>query len=767
MAKSVVINLDINTKDSVKDIGQLNNELELTLDTLGDMRKASAALEEELEKTQVGTKQYKELRKELIKVNTEIKNQELAMEALDNEQVASELKSVAGGFVDIAGGMALVGAGNESLEKVVQTMAQVEGATKIVTGAMEAYSSMMKLSNTITGVFSKAIAFLGKQQIILAAKTKIVSAATAVWNAILALNPIVLIVAGVAALIAGIVLLIVNIKKVIKWFGDWKNAVLALLGPIGWAIIAYRKLQDVRDENFKKNVDQAAKIAQSVQTQILLIKKQAEEEKKAHDLRVTNYQLEIEALEAVGESSTEVRREMLKENIEYTKSVLESNKLIRKSFDSAFKEIKNQSGLFADAAKILREDRAKQEESDRVAYERAEIALTKFEHDEQKKRVDAARKASEDKAKAEEDYIRRSTAAYEKIDQIEIDMMEDSLKKRELIRQREFDNRIKDLDANIDAEAKLIKKEEEFLQQDLSKIRRDWYSSQEEPERMKMIKKTNEKRLKEEQSHQEKVKKTRLQIWLETGQQWQTKWQEMNAQTIARIQESFQVASDAINGVIGLIQEGLNEQAQEASSQRESRYSAEQEALKASLANRELTQKQFETKMALLEQKKATEERAAARKAFQMDKAFRITQAVMGTAQAVISGLSAPFPLGIIQASINAALGAAQIGVIASQKFRAAKGGVVPGSPSNVDSVDALLAPGEMVINSTSAQMFPQTLSAINQAGGGISLAPDVAPQSKPVYKENESSQRVYVLETDITDTQKKVSRVEQSASFG
>jgi len=121
-------------------------------------------------------------------------------------------------------------------------------------------------------------------------------------------------------------------------------------------------------------------------------------------------------------------------------------------------------------------------------------------------------------------------------------------------------------------------------------------------------------------------------------------------------------------------------------------------------------------------------------------------------------------------AALNASAGAANIGIIASQKFKAAKGGVVPGTPSNVDSVDAMLAPGEAVINSNSASMFPQTLSAINQAGGGVSLAPDVATttQSSNTFRENnQTSQRVYVVESDITETQGRVGRIEESASYG
>ena len=767
MAKQVVIKVDIDTSESVKGIGELNDEMDLTLKTLGDMRKASSALEEELEKTQVGTKRYKELRKELIKVNTEIKNQELSMEALDNEQVASELKSVAGGFVDMAGGMMLVAAGNKDLEKVVQTMAQVEGATKIVTGAMEAYSSVMKLSSTITTLYTSAINTLGKSKIIMAAKTKIVTAAQWLWNAAVTANPIGLIVVGVAALIAGIVALVMNIKNIIKWFGNWKNAVLALLGPIGLVILAYRKLQETRDENFDKTVDQAAKLATSTKNQIELLERQREEESKLADQRDKAFTSHLKRLEAEGKQTSDLAREQIKARITEAKRESEFHKqkvgMAKTELKVSLEVLKKKDRALYDS---IRASETAIEDYERAFFD-ANTELIAFDKKMNDKRVENWKKANDERLKDEEDLIKRSTEAWEKYDQITLDMQEDSLEKREQILQREFDNRVKNLDPAIQAEQQLILKEEELLQQKIWKTRRDWANKGEKLKKVER-KKNNETELRESSVQQEKIELTRFQIWMKYADQTITKWQEKNAKLIKTLQDSFAAANETINGIISLVQEGLNEQAEQATHKREERFSEETEALKAQLANRELNQKQFETKMALLEQKKLTEERAAARKAFQIDKAFRISQAVMGTAQAVISGLSAPFPLGIIMAALNGAMGAAQIGVIASQKFRAAKGGVVPGAPSMTDSVDALLAPGEMVINSQSAQMFPQTLSQINQAGGGISLAPDVAPSGgSAVYQNNQQSQRVYVVETDITDTQKKVGRIEESASYG
>jgi hypothetical protein len=68
--------------------------------------------------------------------------------------------------------------------------------------------------------------------------------------------------------------------------------------------------------------------------------------------------------------------------------------------------------------------------------------------------------------------------------------------------------------------------------------------------------------------------------------------------------------------------------------------------------------------------------------------------------------------------------------------------------------------------------MFPNTLSMINQAGGGISLAPEMAAQgssgSGTIFTDNKNNQpvRAYVVETEITNSQKRVNRIQRSVEF-
>ena len=69
--------------------------------------------------------------------------------------------------------------------------------------------------------------------------------------------------------------------------------------------------------------------------------------------------------------------------------------------------------------------------------------------------------------------------------------------------------------------------------------------------------------------------------------------------------------------------------------------------------------------------------------------------------------------------------------------------------------------------------MFPSLLSNINEAGGGVSLAPDTPSSGSSagagsVFQENrpETTVKAYVVETEITDSQQRVDRIERGSEF-
>lgn len=135
MAEKVALEIDINAKGATTSLGQLEEEAE--------------RLNEELRKVPLGSKAFKDLKQELVGVNKEIKNTELSMEALDNEQVASELGSVAGAVGDVSAAFILLGGGDGPIEQTVRNIEKAIGVSIAFKGAIEGTQSGMKLFNNV------------------------------------------------------------------------------------------------------------------------------------------------------------------------------------------------------------------------------------------------------------------------------------------------------------------------------------------------------------------------------------------------------------------------------------------------------------------------------------------------------------------------------------------------------------------------------------------------------------------------------------------
>lgn len=250
---------------------------------------------------------------------------------------------------------------------------------------------------------------------------------------------------------------------------------------------------------------------------------------------------------------------------------------------------------------------------------------------------------------------------------------------------------------------------------------------------------------------------------------------------LQRIQDGSLTMVDGITGAMQMAVEIMSA-ISEAARVRElehirNTYDEESNALSDSLARREISREEYDNQMRMLDQRKEMAERKAARDAFQRNKKLQLVNATIATAQAVLnafqSGMAVPIigpATAAIYAGIAATLGAAQIGVIASQSFKAARGGIVPGNGNgSVDSVPALLAPGEMVINSRSSAMFPDLISDINQAGGGKPLTPMNRLGSNR-RENNPLSQNIIVhavvSEQEVTETQENVDNARRRSRF-
>ena len=833
MAKNVTINVRIDTKDGEKSVGSLNNEFKTTLITLRDMEEASTALTEALKDTRVGTEQYEKLRKEIIAVNTEIKNQELAMEALDSEQVASELKSVAGGFTDMAGGMALLSVGNESLEKVVQTMAKVEGATKIVTGGMEAYYSMVKLSSTISLKLAAVSELLGIAKIKQAVATGTATTAQKLLNLAMKASPIFLLIAAITAAVAAIAWF-TSSQKSAKEEADLLNTSLdQQIGKMellaeeanrnaawqiarGKLLVNEKKIQieqeiALLELKTKRTKDEDAKIlaskAELVKLDINSIKFTAKVQQEGLDreeeyndkLINLNYE-RIAAQWAIGKEGNDADKKAALAEIAELELQNETLTSINIGFNGERLNIEKQVVLDITAL------------NNKLALEQAAIAEATLQHNikiaEAKRAVELKRLQNlkelqnaflVDKEAVENSFLDSTLSLqdaeenavrdkYFTLIQLaeqygeDVTVLEEGLASELAAIQLRSANHAKTLAAET-----LVLQEQLNMQEELN-------VAETEEAKLAIRKKYNDRLIQvqtdqliaqrdAELSNTKLTEEERLKIItatnLEIAQLNEAALESATESWLGQNQIVIDFVMNSITQAVDLIGQMLEEQNARAQASRDLMYGSDTEALKASLANKTITEEEYDQRITDLNQKREQEDLQARRKAFKQQKAMSIVNAIMQTAQAVMAAFSsaaavplAGIALGPIMAGVAGALGAVQIGIIASQQFKAARGGVVPGNASGIDSVDAMLAPGEMVINSASAGMFPQLLSDINQAGGGISLAPTLSsPQSKgqtSVFGQQKQEQtvRAIVVESDVTRVQNRVSRIERNSEF-
>lgn len=233
--------------------------------------------------------------------------------------------------------------------------------------------------------------------------------------------------------------------------------------------------------------------------------------------------------------------------------------------------------------------------------------------------------------------------------------------------------------------------------------------------------------------------------------------------------QMFQTFSDSIFTIIG--------------NNAQSRSKREQKLLEERKEAGVITEEQYEKQVEQVQ-----------RKAFERKKRLDIAQAIVNGALAMTqTAANVGFPLQFVFSPIVAAMTAAQIAVIASQKFadgglieKFADGGMVVGKSHAqggekfaVGGRVAELEGGEAVINKRSTAMFKTQLSAMNAAGGGVKFA-DGGLMNMPSFASSQfnaigqqnmmgamnTSSRVVVVEADITDSQNTVGLIEAEATF-
>ena len=748
MAEDVAFKLNLDAGDAPK--------------TLGELKKRVEDINSELEKTPIGTQNYKDLEQELIKNNKQLKNLELNFEALDVEQQATELGSVAGAVGDVTSAFILLGGESETLEQIAANIEKAIGVSMAFKGAIEGVASARKLLNSLDKesfiiktkdlVLSKArrvaeLAMIGV--------TKLATTATTLFNAVLNANPIMLIVTGVGLLITGIVALVKNFDAVSEAAKKFGKFLLMIINPFTSLLGLTKDLRTEEEKAADSRKKQTSELRQQTAERLKQIDEVRKQESAAHKQRLTGYDLEIKRLEAEGKSSFKVRLEMLEDILAEKKAVLEANNQKIQSYIDyytnlaalrgqdleTFKASMKAQGTDLDA---LQQQALDQQQTLKDAIFQAEtdiIALKRKRSDQQKQISDKARqeeaqadeKALQDKLKRIDEEAKAHEDLINEIVDLENEYF-DSL----LTDQEREENAVQDKYFNLIEQARQYNEDisvlEEAREAELFKIRQEFAEKQKEIEDAK-DEEDKQKRLRDINDLKEQTDNV-----LNTSRDTLNLLSDINSffneEEIQGLEEKNNRINELNEFAIEKDIAGIKEKIKNKKKLSDSELKNLEEFNKRKLASDgELTKKELKL---LQQQEKRKKAFAIANAA--IDTASSIASVIAGAAAAAATtGPAAPFVLA---------------GYIAS-------------------GLAAVFSGFKQV---TSILKTPSPTASIDQTGGGVDLpdisdtegdAPDTDLFNTGSTLLNIPPIKVAVLEQDITDTQTNVAGILEQATFG
>lgn len=408
MAKTIGVKLDFDTKGAKKSTEEFAKSVEKATTTLGGLEEQQDELLAKLKETQIGTKEFQELSKELNKTKSQIKDLELGFEGLDMEQrftaATDAIGGVAGGFAAVQGAIAIAGVESEEFEK---TMLKVQGAMALAMGIKD---------------ISTAAAAIKKLNLV-----------TKAWNLVTKANPLVLILSTAITVIG----------FVVGKLGFLEDAMNAVGDAVNWV---GRQLGLLPSKAEQAAAAQAKLAAETLKQESEKLQAVADAEQKKREAREESYDFEIAKLQAAGKETYAVEQEKLKYVLD---SLAKQKAALKEKLE--FEQNSNAQGAFfrSRMTALELEDLTEQEEKAQQTITLNEIKETKKRNDASAKAAsEAAKKRKDDAKKAEDDRKKEAErlAAQEKAERdARIANIEDDEERELAINKAKFQDKLNEL----------------------------------------------------------------------------------------------------------------------------------------------------------------------------------------------------------------------------------------------------------------------------------------------------------------------------------
>lgn len=762
MASSKKYTFEVEFKVDDKDIKKSISSLDDLKSTISELEKeassmdlGSEAFEETKNKIDELKAKYGELSKSQVTATKEAEAAETASIKAREEkymQLGDNIEKFAKGVTDVfAGVMIAFGASGESAEEFQKTLAKGIGIATAVKGGIEAMFAGYKLLGQVI---------------------PIVSAGVRLFNAALAANPVLLIVAGIAALVAGLAALF-------SWLGSSEDAsedAAAAMEELG-------KQAEQTMEQYEKlsySIQYQSKIIEdNAKTELELIKLRggtnkeiAEAESKLLNAKISNNQKDLKQQQeslaqikeklslqsqnlAILEKEGDISGDYEKYNkaLEtYNATMDKHNELIKKIDQSNLNTIQLNNQV-----KLQREKNAQALLKD-AEEERKQIEETK------KKEADAL-KERQQKWKEYQDNRKNFTR---QLRDLEISLIEDDNKRQEAEINEKYKRQIEDVKGNEKQKAALVLKLEANLAQDLKDLK-DKIEDDRKKKELEDTEKEKEKLAKkiEMQENYDAFVISNMRDGLD---------KQITEEQAAFEERAAQLDEFLANGIITKEQYDLQyEDIKKQSEERITKFTEEETQKRIDAKNEEIEKGLQITEAGLnaakgltdlffglaLQKAKgnAAKELELKKKQFKVEKAFNIVRATIDGVRSVQAALTQAPPLSYVLAAFNGVLAAANIAKIATAKFDGggADGGGGGGSVGSAGGAGPSAA-ASPVFNPQTFGINSGTSPSVNSSTTFGNIGKQVS-QMQP--------QKVYVVESDMTNTQKKVEVIQNRATIG
>jgi len=619
-------------------------------------------------------------------------------------QTALQLgQGVMGGYSAFQGIVALTGKENEDLTK---TIMKLQAAQSVLMGIESLHASLQKETLLRKKLDSY---WTGIQTAATTAYTAVVGTSTGA----LKLFRLALISTGIGALIVAIGLLIANFDAVVSAIKSATNALLAFFG-----------LVDLEQQKAEEQTIAATKALKEQSAQRLKdIDALREAEAKAHSSRQKAFDLEIARMEAEGKSSRELKLAKIQDLLDEQKAILESNSAkiqvwvdyytqlaaLRGQSNEEFKASMLKQGVDLDSLQKQSEEMLQSNRDAVYSAETELIALKNQFRDEDRK---SGEQAAADKKKLLEKEVEDRKKFQDELDKIFAEQ------------KAEEEKRLQDIyDRTLAANKKLHELRIEESESEFDDLA---YAHELRMEGLdETIPAENELRLYYEDLYL-KEKQALTDKYAEEQKEKEEAEDEARKARNKEILESTMELATTINDFANQIGEN--------------RINRIQNEARQELAVEGLTAQQ---KYAI-ELRAAQETDKIAKRQFNRNKAFNIANAVMDTAAAISKSVAAsPTTFGLPFSAFAAATGAFQIATIAAQQFEGTASNITPPSFSTGGG-------------STSGGGSSSSGNSSQTGDANTGVTTNINPLIN----------KIVMVETDVTDTVKKVAKMEEIATL-